>query len=166
MIPFETRVGYVPGVIGRIAELHARYYSKNWNFGSIFEAKVASELSNFIRIYDDAKDRIWSLWVEGSIEGSLVIDGTSETNNSAHLRWFIVSDRMQGKGAGNHLMEQAVSFCRETGFNAVYLWTFHGLAAARHLYEKYGFRLQEEHQGRQWGTTVREQKFERTLRAP
>ena len=40
------------------------------------------------------------------------------------------------------------------------MWTFEGLGAARHLYEKAGFRLVEEHKGTQWGSEVNEQRFE------
>jgi hypothetical protein len=41
----------------------------------------------------------------------------------------------------------------------MYLWTFAGLDAARHLYEKFGFRLAQEQIGEQWGAKVNEQKF-------
>ena len=44
--------GYVPGTIGRIAELHALYYSREWGFGKFFEAKVATELSEFVSRLD------------------------------------------------------------------------------------------------------------------
>lgn len=44
-------------------------------------------------------------------------------------------------------------------YKKVYLWTFQGLNTARHLYEKCGFKLVEEHEGTQWGKTVIEQKF-------
>jgi N-acetylglutamate synthase-like GNAT family acetyltransferase len=161
MVNFETVIGYTPGLIGRIAELHAKYYSVHWNFGHFFEAKVASELSDFINKYDSSKDRIWSLSAGGNIEGSITIDGSSENENIAHLRWFIISDRLWGKGAGNYLMEQAVAFCKDSDFDKIYLWTFQGLSSARHLYEKFGFRMVEEHSGKQWGTVVTEQKFER-----
>lgn len=157
---FETVIGYTPGIIGRIAELHAKYYAARWNFGKFFEAKVATELSDFISKYDPLKDRIWSISAEGSIEGSLAIDGTSETENIAHLRWFIISDKLRGKGSGNGLMEQAVSFCKAVGFNKAYLYTFQGLTAARHLYETFGFKLVAEYSGEQWGTRVTEQRFE------
>ena len=159
----ETIAGYTPGVIGRVSELHAKYYAENWNFGHFFEEKVATELSNFIKNYNESKDRIWSLAADGKIEGSITIDGSSESENIAHLRWFIVSDELRGKGSGNYLMQQAVSFCREVGFDKVYLWTFQGLASARHLYEKFGFKLVEELTGEQWGTTVTEQRFELEL---
>lgn len=112
MSDFEQVIGYIPGTIGRVAELHALYYSKNWGFGEYFEAKVATELSEFISSYDQEKDRIFSLLIDGKIEGSISIDGTSEDENIAHLRWFIVSDQLRGKGAGNYLMKQAMTFCK------------------------------------------------------
>ena len=163
MADFESSIGYRPGIIGKISELHAKYYSVHWNFGHFFEVKVATELSNFINKYNKIKDRIWSLSIENNIEGAITIDGTSDNKNIAHLRWFIISDKLKGKGAGNYLMEQAISFCKEVGFEKVYLWTFHGLGPARHLYEKFGFKLVEERSGEQWGTTVTEQRFELKL---
>jgi len=160
MSDFELETGYIPGVIGRIADLHALYYSENWQFGKYFEAKVATELSEFMINYDEAKDRIFSLAVNGKIEGSISIDGTSESNNRAHLRWFIVSDELKGMGAGNFLMQQAMKFCVQNKYDNVYLWTFQGLGSARHLYEKYGFSLTEEKVGEQWGSVVTEQRFD------
>lgn len=56
-------------------------------------------------------------------------------------------------------MEKAVDFCKKSNYYRVYLWTFDGLDVARHLYEKFGFRLIEQHEGTQWGVTVKEQKF-------
>jgi hypothetical protein len=56
-------------------------------------------------------------------------------------------------------MEKALSFCHACHFAQVYLWTFSGLEAARHLYEKAGFVLAEEKQGTRWGTVVKEQRF-------
>jgi N-acetylglutamate synthase-like GNAT family acetyltransferase len=160
---FESTTGYIPGIIGRIAELHARYYSEHWNFGCYFEAKVATELSDFINNYNEAKDCIWSLSINENIEGSITIDGSSENQTIAHLRWFIMSDRLKGVGAGNDLMKQALSFCKQKEYERVYLWTFQGLGSARHLYEKYGFKLVEEQSGKQWGAKVTEQRFDLIL---
>ncbi|MEN8210809.1 MAG: GNAT family N-acetyltransferase [Thermodesulfobacteriota bacterium] len=121
MDDFDLVSDYVPGVIGRISELHAQYYSENWKFGSFFEIKVATELSEFIYRYNEAKDRIFSLSIDGKIEGIISIDGTSENRNIAHLRWFIVSDELRGKGAGNYLMKQAMTFCKQNKYDSVYL---------------------------------------------
>ncbi len=163
MTNFETVIGYTPGVIGRVTELHANYYAKNWNFGHVFEVKVATELSRFINNYSNSCDRIWSLVLDDFIEGSITIDGSSEKENIAHLRWFIVSGKFREKGAGNFLIKQAISFCKEAGFEKIYLWTFEGLLSARHIYEKYKFQLTEERPGNRWGTSVTEQRFELIL---
>lgn len=166
MSDFELVTGYIPGVIGRVAELHAQYYSSNWGFHSYFEAKVATELSSFIESYNSEQDCIYSIVKGGKIEGSVTIDGTSEASNVAHLRWFIVSDNLRGLGAGNQLMHQAMTFCKQQAYDSVYLWTFKGLSSARHLYEKFGFSLTEESTGDQWGATVTEQRFDAKLTRP
>ncbi len=151
--------GYTPGLIGRVTELHGIYYHKHWGFGLFFEAKVTTELIEFLRRYDQGRDGLWSAAVDGRVEGCITIDGLQAEGEGAHLRWFIVSDRFQGRGIGRRLIEVAVDFCRKNGYKQVYLWTFEGLNAARHLYEKTGFKLIEEHNGTQWGEEVKEQKF-------
>ena len=156
--------GYTPGAIGRIAELHATYYHRYWGFGLFFEAKVATELSEFLSRFDESRDGFWTICFNNRVEGSIAIDGIKALTEGAHLRWFIVSPEMQGRGLGAQLMEQALSFCKGRKYSPVYLWTFEGLHAARHLYEKFGFKLVEQTEGTQWGKKVVEQKFELTLK--
>ena len=155
--------GYIPGAIGRIAELHATYYHPNWGFGLFFEAKVATELSEFLVRLDETRDSFWTVCLNNRVEGSIAIDGIKATTGGAHLRWFILSPETRGRGTGNRLMEEAISFCKKRSYRQVYLWTFEGLHVARHLYEKFGFKLVEQFDGMQWGTKVIEQKFELTL---
>ena len=150
---------YIPGAIGRIAELHGVYYSREWGFGKFFEAKVATELAEFVSRLDEAQDGLWTACLGDRVEGAIVIDGIKARKDAAHLRWFILSPSLKGRGFGNELIGRALGFCREQAYKKVYLWTFKGLDTARHLYEKYGFTLVEEHEGAQWGTTVIEQKF-------
>lgn len=158
--------GYIPGSIGRVAELHATYYQEQWGFGLFFEAKVATELAGFLARYDEQRDGFWTVSIGGRIEGSITIDGSHAATEGAHLRWFVMSDALRGRGVGNQLMDAAVGFCRDRGYSRVYLWTFEGLNAARHLYEKHGFRLAEQQKGTQWGREVNEQRFElRPVRA-
>jgi len=163
MNEFELVTGYLPGVIGRISELHSLYYFEHWGFEEYFEIKVATEISEFVSKYNEANDRIFSIVVNGKIEGSISIDGSSERDKTAHLRWFIVSDKLRGKGAGNYLMKQAMTFCEQKEYCNVYLWTFQGLGSARHLYEKYGFTLTKESTGKQWGKKVIEQRFDANI---
>jgi len=154
---------YVPGAIGRIAELHGRYYHKHWDFGLFFESKVATDLSEFLRRFNEERDGFWVAIRQDMIVGSIAIDGVDRDSKGAHLRWFIVAPENQGNGIGRMLLDEAVNFCRKKGIGQVYLWTFTGLDVARHLYERFGFRLCEEHEGSQWGQVVTEQKFELTL---
>lgn len=153
--------GYIPGCIGRIAQLHASYYSATHAFGVGFEAKVARELADFCQNYKAGRDGIWLVQRDGCIEGSVVIDGTNAESHGAHLRWFITSDAIRGQGVGTQLLAKAIEFVQACGYRTTYLWTFSGLDAARHLYEAQNFQLVHESPGNQWGSVVTEQRFER-----
>ena len=152
---------YIPGSIGRIVELHARYYSKLVGFGLPFETKVARELSEFRERYDGERDGLWLALQDGNIEGAIAIDGSHVVQEGAHLRWFIASDKMRGTGVGTTLLTSAMEFCQSQKYYRVYLWTFEGLRTARHLYEKFGFRLARQQRGTQWGAEENEQRFKR-----
>ncbi len=154
-----TISGYTPGAIGRAAELHALYYSRNWGFGVFFEAKIATEMSDFLRHFDPEKDGFWTARSGGRIEGSITIVGPKGNTGDAHLRWFILSDEQRGTGIGNLLIGEALNFCLQHAYPRFFLWTFAGLHSARHLYEKNGFKLAEEVEGEQWGKKVLEQRF-------
>ncbi|MDO9566829.1 MAG: GNAT family N-acetyltransferase [Candidatus Desulfaltia sp.] len=164
MLDVEIARGYIPGSIGRVAELHGIYYHDNWNFGFSFEAKVATELSEFLGRYDENRDSFWVALLDGRVEGSITIDGIHAQKEGVHLRWFIISDVLRGRGVGNRLINTAVGFCKNKGYKQAYLWTFEGLDAAKHLYEKSGFKLVEQRTGAQWGTEVNEQRFELRFR--
>ena len=163
MSEIEIARGYIPGSIGRVAELHGTYYHKHRRFGLFFEAKVATELAEFLGRYDEKRDGFWTACRDGRVEGSITIDGIHAEGEGAHLRWFIMSDALRGRGIGSRLVNAAIDFCRNRRYARVYLWTFEGLEAARHLYEKTGFRLVEQHRGTEWGTEVNEQRFELRL---
>ena len=154
--------GYLPGAIGRIVALHARYYHALVGFGLPFEAKVAREMAEFCERLDSQRDGLWLVLHNGQVEGSIAIDGDQADTAGAHLRWFILSDTLRSTGAGSALLHCAMDFCRSNHYDRVYLWTFEGLHAARHLYEKAGFQLVHQQVGKQWGTEVNEQRFERT----
>ena len=152
--------GYIPGSIGKIVELHACYYNNLMGFGLPFESKVARELSEFCERYDGEHDGLWLALQDGNIEGAITIDGSHAEKDGAHLRWFSVSDNMRGTGVGTALLTSALQFCQSRHYERVYLSTFEGLGAARHLYEKFGFRLALQQRGRQWGAEVNEHRFE------
>jgi GNAT superfamily N-acetyltransferase len=156
--------GYRPGLLGRCTEMHALFYARHTGFGSFFESQVASGMAEFLQRLDNRRNAVWSLLHDGRIVGTIAIDGEDLKRDAGHLRWFIVDDSQRGNGAGKRLLAEALAFCDRIGFPEVELWTFAGLDAARHLYEKAGFRLDEERPGRRWGAWVMEQRFIRRRR--
>jgi GNAT superfamily N-acetyltransferase len=137
--------GYVPGALGRIVELQATYYAEHWGLGLYFEAKVATEMAEFLSRFNPGRDGAWFARIEGEIVGAIFIDGGD--SQGARLRWFIIDPKYQGQGVGSRLIETAMNFCKQQRFERVYLTTFAGLNTARHLYEKFGFRLCREVDG-------------------
>lgn len=140
-------VGYTPGSLGRIIELHGVYYAQHWDLGLYFEAKVATEMAAFLGRLDPTRDGAWFAHVDGAVVGSIFVDGLEADAEGARIRWFIIDPAYQGLGLGNRLMNAAMDFCREKQFYRVYLTTFEGLTAARHLYDKHGFKLCGEEDG-------------------
>lgn len=159
----RIETGYIPGLIGRVAEMHAGYYAREWGFSGYFETRVASEMSEFINRYDAERDCSWSALIDNCIEASITIDGTDAGGRGAQLRWFIASDKIRGSGIGARLIGLAMDFCRQKNYQRVYLHSFKGLEAARHLYQSAGFKLVQSETGDQWGTRVEEQCFEARL---
>ncbi|MDO3666160.1 bifunctional helix-turn-helix transcriptional regulator/GNAT family N-acetyltransferase [Acinetobacter higginsii] len=157
----EIVSGYRAGMIGRIAEMHGNYYSRNYGFGHFFEGKVATGLAEFSERLHEECNNIWLAIQNDQIVGSVAIDGQDLGNKQAHLRWFILDDGCRGSGIGKRLLAEAIAFCDQEEFTAVHLWTFSGLEAARKLYELFGFKLTKEWEGNQWGKTMLEQQFTR-----
>ncbi|MBH61008.1 MAG: MarR family transcriptional regulator [Alphaproteobacteria bacterium] len=157
--------GYAPTLIGRVVEMHATFYSRWAKFGPEFEAKVASEMAQFVTRLGSPKNQIWHVMDNGRVVAGIAVDGEDLGGDKAHLRWFIVDDGQRGAGLGKLLMNRAMSFCDAHYFAEVHLWTLKGLDAARTLYEQHGFSLTEEYRGDQWGATIEEQKFVRSNRS-
>lgn len=166
-VPAQIQVlpGYRPGCLGRIVDMHARFYARHAGFGIFFESRVASGLAEFAGRLDKPCNQLWTALDGDRIVGSVAIDGEDlgkhPEDRQAHLRWFILEDGLRGAGTGRQLLQQALAFCDQQAFEATQLWTFRGLDAARRLYESSGFTLAEEWPGQQWGETVIEQRFVR-----
>ncbi|MBV8623582.1 MAG: GNAT family N-acetyltransferase [Herbaspirillum sp.] len=163
MDDIHIRRGYLPGAIGRVAELHAAYYTENWSFGVYFEARTATELAAFMSRYDDSRDGFWTATVHGRVEGSITLDGQHAREQGAELRWFIASEKLRGRGVGDALLGEAVRFAVEQDYPSVFLWSFAGLQAANALCQRHGFVMTEERIGSHWGIKLNEQRFELLL---
>lgn len=156
--------GYKPGYLGRIVELHGRYYSKVWGSGAVFEGLMAIELSDFCNKYNPERDLLLTAHVDGEFAGSIVIYGSKSTQNAAQLRWFILDEAYQGRGIGRAMLERAIAFCRAKKFDKIYLWTADQLPQSRHLYESVGFAIVEQTTDSNYGVPLLKLRMEMSLK--
>ncbi|WP_153769444.1 bifunctional helix-turn-helix transcriptional regulator/GNAT family N-acetyltransferase [Labrenzia sp. CE80] len=156
---FEILEGYQTGMIGDVSALHARTHGPIVGNGPAFESVVSKAMAEFMTRIDHQLNNSWNVVEDRQVIASITIDGQDLGNNIAHLRWFILSERLRGKGLGKRLLAKALAHCEKHGFDEIHLWTLRGLEPARALYERNGFSLVDEYEGDQWGRSVIEQKF-------
>lgn len=159
----DIQEGYRSGLIGKIPQIHAEFYFEHANFGEFFEKKIAMDVSEFINRIGEPCNQIWSAIHNNHIVGSIAIDGQDLACGHAHLRWFILDPKCRGMRIGRLLLDKALSFCQTQSFKAIELWTFKGLNTAARLYQQAGFKLVQEQEGSQWGTSVIEQHYIKNL---
>lgn len=139
----EIHRGYEPGLIGRVGELHGRYYAQAWGSGAPFEMMMVREFCDFIEHYDPEKDLVLTAHIDGVLAGSISMLGRNAGPGGVQLRFFLVDPAFQGRGAGKALLSAALQWCRERGHRKIFLWTVDHLPQSRGLYEKAGFRVTE-----------------------
>jgi N-acetylglutamate synthase-like GNAT family acetyltransferase len=141
---------FQPGDVGYVAYLHGKLYHEAYGFGKAFESYVMKGLGEFL-VDSDGGD-LWVAEVDGEVIGSIAI--TRYDKKTAKLRWFIIDERYHGCGFGKQLMDTALAFCKEKGFEHVFLGTVSILETARHLYKKYNFSLTEQTPNNTWTDKV------------
>lgn len=147
---------YQTGDAGYIAHRHGILYDREYGLGGIFEQYVMDGLLKFLK--NPANSEIWVAESDGRIAGFIAIVGVDE--KTAQLRWFLIEPEFRGSGLGRRLMSEAVEYCRRRNFDQVFLWTFKGLDAARHLYKSFGFVQTEEAPSDAWKAGLIEERWE------
>ena len=147
------------GDLGWVVYRHGVLYRQHPGFNEKFEALVASIVADFGERNNPRHDRLWIAEQGGEKVGSIML--VKERDDISRLRLFLVEPSARGLGLGRQLIDTCLAFSRSVGYRSVVLSTVRELAAARHLYQSYGFELvqHDTEPHRKWGPAVHNEEW-------
>jgi|SRR5690625_183371 len=123
-----------------IINSHYELYNKEYNYDLSFRNFIEGKVEDIIKkTYDN--ENTWILEIERAKRGSISIRNVSD--KVAQLGLFLVEPATRGTGYGTQLVENAIAFCKEKGYQTVILWTNSDHTSARNIYKKQGFQLKQ-----------------------
>jgi len=140
------------GDIGWIVQRHAIIYAQEYGWDEQFEGLVAKVAADFLEAHDPKRERCWIAERDGQNVGCVFL--VANTKTVAQLRLLFVEPRARGLGIGKRLVTECIRFARQTDYRKIILWTNNILLAARHLYERAGFRLIHEEPHQSFGANL------------
>ncbi|HEY9244788.1 MAG TPA: helix-turn-helix domain-containing GNAT family N-acetyltransferase [Streptosporangiaceae bacterium] len=127
-----------PGDLGWVIQRNAALYAQEYGWDASYEALVAQIVADYAG-RDDPGEAGWIAELDGSPVGCVFCMRKSES--TAQLRLLLVEPRARGRGLGERLVAECLSFARQAGYAEIVLWTNDVLAAARRIYQRAGFEL-------------------------
>jgi N-acetylglutamate synthase-like GNAT family acetyltransferase len=144
------------GDLGSLIYLHGVLYPSIQGFDLTFEMYVAETMIPFFKNHSE-HERLWLVEANGTVKGCIAIVRFSEAE--AQLRWFLLHPDLRGMGIGKRLVQDAVAFAKNTGYQCCHLWTTGELKAAGHLYRSVGFECVLSEPKEMWGVPITEEKY-------
>jgi DNA-binding MarR family transcriptional regulator/GNAT superfamily N-acetyltransferase len=142
----------VPGDFGWIVKRHAELYALEYRWMEPFEGVCAQIVADFVNKFDAKHERCWIAEMNGENVGCIFV--TKDSAKVARVRLLLVDPEARGLGLGARLTDEAIRFAREAGYAKMTLWTHSVLKAARHIYQKAGFKLMRSEKHKSWGQPV------------
>ena len=162
----QTKPAYIlrgpkAGDFGWIVTRHAQIYADEYGWTDPFEGLCAQIVADFVNKYDPKSDRCWIAEINGENVGSVMLVKAKE--GIARIRLLIVDPKARGLGLGARLTDECIRFARKAGYKKITLWTHSILTAARHVYEKAGFKLMRSEKHKSWGKPVVSEHWDMVL---
>ena len=151
----------VPGDFGWIVRRHAELYAQEYGWGEPFEGLCAQIVADFANNYDKKRERCWIAEMNREPVGCVFL--VKDSAKVARVRLLLVDPKARGLGLGARLVDECVRFARRAGYNKITLWTHSVLTAARHVYQKVGFRLTGTERHNSWGRPVTSEFYDLQL---
>ncbi len=142
----------VPGDFGWIVKRHGEIYAQEYRWTEPFEGLCAQIVAGFANKTASKRERCWIAEMDGENVGCVFL--AEEEAKVARIRLLLVDPKARGLGLGARLTDECIRFARAAGYKKITLWTHSVLTAARHIYQKAGFKLTRSEKRKSWGRPV------------
>ncbi len=151
------------GELGWLIARQGRLYHEEQGWNGAFEALIAEIYAEYEKVPKAPPKNLWIAERGGVVAGSIFVLPTAKNATVAQLRMLYVEPFARGSGLGHKLVDTAIGFAREAGYQRIMLWTQDCLVAARHVYQAAGFRLVREERHHAFGKDLNGQFWELDL---
>jgi DNA-binding MarR family transcriptional regulator/GNAT superfamily N-acetyltransferase len=150
-----------PGDMGWVVQRNGAVYAEEFGWDSSYEALVARIVADYVDHRNPDCEAAWIAEVDGARAGCVFC--VRENATTARLRLLLVEPWARGLGIGGRLVEEVLRFARRAGYTDITLWTNDVLVDARRIYQRVGFKLDNENRHHSFGQDLVGQDWSRRL---